>query len=68
MNPSNGQEPSETQTPRDSKGWDGKLRLRKKGTQGEPGEPSPPESEDGAGPEEVTFGEPIQADEGSCYP
>ncbi|KAI9711118.1 MAG: Protein phosphatase 1 regulatory subunit sds22 [Chrysothrix sp. TS-e1954] len=49
--------------PRDSKGWDGKLRLRKKGTQGEAGELSPVESENGDGPEEVTFGEPIQADE-----
>lgn len=51
--------------PRDKKGWDGKLRVEKKATLKDPPEgPSPPESENGDGPEESLPIQQIEADEG----
>lgn len=47
--------------PRDSKGWDGKLRINRN----EPDEPSPPESEnEDALPQREVAGETLEADEG----
>ena len=56
-----------TRPPRDSKGWDGKLRIQK---DPDPSDPSPPESdnEDGdaaAPPQTEVAGEELEADEGT---
>lgn len=52
---------SKLHPPRDSKGWDGKLRIVKD----KPNEPSPPESEDeDTSTQQEIAGEELEADEG----
>ena len=53
--------------PRDSKGWDGKLRIEKPGTDGDENEPSEREreSEDEDAMEKEVDGNALEADEGN---
>ena len=63
MSPAAGGRAGARSTPRDSNGWDGKLRLTQGDEQDEQNEPSPPESENERDVEEVDGGT-IEADEG----
>ena len=49
--------------PRDRKGWDGKLRIRRKGTNGEVSEATPPDSDHEDVPDDGEPPQQIDADE-----